>query len=182
MLLNCFKYLLKETSGSFRSELINYICAHCMNMEPSLDLDKQIFRDMVKFYGETLHIPPLAAKIYSYLIFDFEKKGICFDEFVQVFAASKSSVSANLNLLLNAKLIIDFNTIKERKRFFRINENYMTIRFEEIITKMKQEISILDQLHEFCKSKDEEQIQRFEIYRTLLNRNIKNIEETLHKI
>ena len=142
-------------------------------MEPSLDLDKQIFREMVKFYGETLHIPPLAAKIYSYLIFDFEKKGICFDEFVQVFAASKSSVSANLNLLLNAKLIIDFNTIKG---------NYMTIRFEEIITKMKQEISIFDQLQEFCKSKDEEQIQRFEIYRKLLNRNIKNIEETLHKI
>ena len=83
MLLICDKYLLKESVGSFRSELINYICAHSMNMEPSLDLDKQIFREMVKFYGETLHIPPLAAKIYSYLIFDFEKKGICFDEFVQ---------------------------------------------------------------------------------------------------
>lgn len=151
-------------------------------MEPSLKLDKEIFREMVKFYGETLNIPPLAAKIYSYLIFDFEKKGICFEEFVKVLAASKSSVSASINLLLNAKLIIDFNTIKERKRFFRINENYINIRFEEIISRMKQEISILDQLNAFCESKDEEQIQRFEIYRTLLIKNIKNIEETLHKI
>ena len=174
--------MLKQIAGSFRSELNSYFCELIMYMEPSLDLDKQIFREMVKFYGETLNIPPLAAKIYSYLIFDFEKKGISFDEFVQVFAASKSSVSSNLNLLLNAKLIIDFNTITERKRFFRINENYINIRFHEIISKMKQEIAILDQLHAFCKSKDEDQIQRFEIYKTLLTKNIKNIEETLHKI
>ena len=109
-------------------------------MKQSLELNKEIFREMVKFYGETLNIPPLAAKIYAYLIFDFEKKGICFDEFVHVFAASKSSVSASINLLLNAKLINDFNTIKELKRFFRINENYINIRFEEIISKMKKEI------------------------------------------
>ena len=134
-------------------------------MRQSLELNKEIFREMVKFYGETLNIPPLAAKIYAYLIFDFEKKGICFDEFVHVFEVSKSSVSANINLLLNAKLINDFNTIKERKRFFRINE-----------------ILILDQLNEFRKSKDQEEFQKFEIYRSLLIKNIKNIEETLHKI
>ena len=151
-------------------------------MRQSLELNKEIFREMVKFYGETLNIPPLAAKIYAYLIFDFEKKGICFDEFVHVFAASKSSVSANINLLLNAKLINDFNTITERKRFFRINENYINIRFEEIISKMKKEILILDQLNEFRKSKDQVKFEKFEIYRTLLIKNIKNIEETLHKI
>ena len=151
-------------------------------MRQSLELNKEIFREMVKFYGETLNIPPLAAKIYAYLIFDFEKKGICFDEFVHVFEVSKSSVSANINLLLNAKLINDFNTITERKRFFRINENYINIRFEEIISKMKKEISILDQLNEFRKSKNQEEIQKFKIYRTLLIKNIKNIEETLHKI
>ena len=155
---------------------------HKIQMKQSLELNKEIFREMVKFYGETLNIPPLAAKIYAYLIFDFEKKGICFDEFVHVFAASKSSVSANINLLLNAKLINDFNTIKERKRFFRINENYINIRFEEIISKMKKEILILDQLNEFRKSKDQEEFQKFEIYRSLLIKNIKNIEETLHKI
>lgn len=151
-------------------------------MPQTLEINKDIFCEMVKFYGDTLDLPPLSAKIYAYLIFDFERKGICFDEFIEVFSASKSSVSSNLNLLLNSKLIKDFNIINERKRFFGINENYINIRFEEIINKMKQEISILDQLNEFRKSKDEEQIQRFEIYKSLLNKNIKNIEETLHKI
>ncbi|HAI80202.1 MAG TPA: transcriptional regulator, partial [Chryseobacterium sp.] len=64
----------------------------------------------------------------------------------------------------------------------RINENYINIRFEEIISKMKKEILILDQLNEFRKSKDQEEFQKFEIYRSLLIKNIKNIEETLHKI
>ena len=92
-------------------------------MNSKLEIDQELFCEMMKFYGETLNLPPLSAKIYAYLIFDFERKGICFEEFVEVFSASKSSVSSNLNLLLNADLIIDFTKINERKRFFKINEN-----------------------------------------------------------
>ena len=87
-----------------------------------MELDKDLFCDMVKFYGNAFHLPPLAAKIYSYLIFDFERKGVPFEEFVEVFSASKSAVSSNLNLLLNLKIISDFNRIDERKRFFVMNE------------------------------------------------------------
>ena len=39
-------------------------------MKQSLELNKEIFREMVKFYGETLNIPPLSAKIYAFLILD----------------------------------------------------------------------------------------------------------------
>lgn len=102
-----------------------------------MEIDKEIFQDLVKFYGEAFHLPPLAAKIYAYLIFDFEKKGVCFDHFVEILHASKSSVSSNLNLLLTSGLIKDFTKIAERKRFFAINENYMVIRFEEIVEKIK---------------------------------------------
>ncbi|AYO58615.1 transcriptional regulator [Chryseobacterium sp. 6424] len=151
-------------------------------MPASLVIDQEIFQDLVKFYGETFQLPPLGAKIYAYVIFDFEKKGICFEEFVQVFAASKSSVSANLNLLLNAKLIKDFNTLNERKRFFVINDDFVTLRFLNIINKMKQEIVILDKLQAFWPIKDEKKQQRLESYKMLLNKNITNIEETLHKI
>ena len=98
-----------------------------------MKIDKEIFRDMVKFYGDVLHLPPLAAKIYSYLIFDFDRNGVSFDEVVEIFSASKSAVSSNLNLLLNLNIITDFNKIDERKRFFVMNEKYMKIRFDEII-------------------------------------------------
>lgn len=151
-------------------------------MVKSLEIDKDIFQDLVKFYGKIFNLPPLAAKIYGYLIFDFEKEGISFDEFVEVFSASKSSVSSNLNLLLNTKLINDFNKIDERKRYFLINRDYVKIRFEEIVNRMKQELLILEKLNAFRKTNDEESQQRFEIYQSLLTKNIVHIQETLNKL
>lgn len=93
-------------------------------MKKSLEVDEKIFQDAVKFYGTVLNLPPLASKIYSYLIFDFDKVGITFDEFVEVFSASKSSVSTNLNLLISSELIIDVNKMDERKRYFFANDDY----------------------------------------------------------
>ena len=34
-------------------------------------------------------MPPLSAKIYAYLAFDFERKGLCFDDLVETFCANK---------------------------------------------------------------------------------------------
>ena len=151
-------------------------------MKSTLEINCEIFQEMVKFYGDTLNLPPLAAKIYSYLVFDFEKSGICFEEFVEVLCASKSSVSSNLNLLLNANLVIDFNKINERRRFFTINENYLQIRFQLIVERLKREVAILEKLNEFRKTQDEEPLRKHENYKSLLNKNIQSIEETLDTI
>lgn len=147
-----------------------------------MEIDKEIYQDLVSFYGEVFHLPPLAAKIYAYLIFDFEKKGICFEQFVEIFHASKSSVSSNLHLLLTSNLIKDFTPIDERKRFFVINDNYIKIRFEEVIRKMQTEMEILNRLHDFRNSNDENLNEKFEIYKSLLNKNIDSIQETLTKL
>ena len=147
-----------------------------------MKIDKEIFREMVKFYGEAFHLPPLAAKIYSYLIFDFDREGVSFDEFIEIFCASKSSVSSNLNLLLNLNIINDFNKIDERKRFFVINEKHMRIRFEEIIEKMERELSILHQLKDFRQTDDEEILRKFGVYTSLFNKNILHIKETLDQL
>lgn len=147
-----------------------------------MEIDKEIFREMVKFYGEAFHLPPLAAKIYAYLIFDFNRKGVSFDEFVEIFAASKSSISSNLNLLLNLNIIKDFNKIDERKRFFVLNEKYMKIRFEEIIEKMERELLILENLKKFRNTKCEIALEKFQTYTDLFNKNITSIKETLDQL
>ena len=147
-----------------------------------MKIDKEIFRDMVKFYGDVLHLPPLAAKIYSYLIFDFDRKGVSFDEVVEIFSASKSAVSSNLNLLLNLNIITDFNKIDERKRFFVMNEKYMKIRFDEIIEKMESELSILNKLKDFRNTTDEVALRKFTVYSNLFEKNISNIKETLDQL
>ena len=147
-----------------------------------MKIDKEIFSEMVKFYGDAFHLPPLAAKIYAYLIFDFDRKGVSFDEFVEIFAASKSSVSSNLNLLLTLNIINDFNKIDERKRFFVMNEKYMKIRFQEIIEKMEQELLILENLKKFRNTKCEVVLQKFDIYTNLFNKNIASIKETIDQL
>lgn len=147
-----------------------------------VEIEKDLFCDMVKFYGNAFHLPPLAAKIYAFLIFDFDRKGVAFDEFVEVFSASKSSVSSNLNLLLNLNIISDFNRIDERKRFFVMNEKYMQIRFAEIITKMEDELLILNKLKDFRNSNDESSLKKFEIYQNLFQNSISNIKNNLDQL
>ncbi len=151
-------------------------------MNKSIEIDEKIFQDAVKFCSTMFNLPPLASKIYSYLIFDFEKVGITFDEFVEVFSASKSSVSTNITLLLNAQLIIDVNKIDERKRYFFTNNDYKKIRFEKIVQKMEDELKLIDDISKFRKSKDKNYDDKMEIYKSLLNKNIKNIQESLNKL
>ena len=151
-------------------------------MKKSLEVDEKIFQDAVKFYGPVLNLPPLASKIYSYLIFDFDKVGITFDEFVEVFSASKSSISTNLNLLINSELIIDVNKMDERKRYFFANDDYKKIRFEKIVQKMQDELKLLDDLKNFRKTEHKEDDERIEVYKALLNKNITNIQESLNKL
>lgn len=151
-------------------------------MNKSIEIDEKIFQDAVKFCSTMFNLPPLASKIYSYLIFDFEKVGITFDEFVEVFSASKSSVSTNITLLLNAQLIIDVNKIDERKRYFFTNNDYKKIRFEKIVQKMQDELKLIDDISKFRKIKDKNYDDKMEIYKSLLNKNIKNIQESLNKL
>lgn len=151
-------------------------------MAGKLNIDESIFCNMVRLYGKIFNLPPLAAKIYAYLIFDFERKGLTFDDLIEIFSASKSSVSTNLNLLLNNNLIQDLNKLDERKRYFTANENFVKIRFQEISERLKEEIRIINSLENFHKSKSEDEIKKSKIYKDLLNSNIENIEKSLSKL
>ncbi|MCS3869794.1 DNA-binding transcriptional regulator GbsR (MarR family) [Chryseobacterium ginsenosidimutans] len=151
-------------------------------MHKSIEIDEKIFQDAVKFYGTIFNLPPLASKIYAYLLFDYEKAGITFDEFVEVLSASKSSVSTSISLLLNAQLIVDHNKMDERRRYFFINDEYKRIRFEKIVQKMKDELKLLDDLDNFKKNQEDGYDEKIEAYKALLNKNIINIQQSLNKL
>ena len=151
-------------------------------MHKSIEIDEKIFQDAVKFYGTIFNVPPLASKIYAYLLFDYEKVEITFDEFVEVLSASKSSVSTSISLLLKAQLIVDHNKMDERKRYFFINDEYKKIRFEKIVQKMQDELKLLDDLDQFKKNHDDGYNEKIEAYKALLNKNILNIQESLNKL
>lgn len=150
----------------------------------ALNLEPKIYQELIDFYGTLFNLPPLSAKVYAFLIFDFEKKGFAFDDLVDTFCASKSSISSSINFLLSNNLIKTINKIDERKRYFVINDDFVKIRFEEIANRMKQEIKILDQLNKFKTEQlaDGNLSERYYIYKSLLEKNIDNIEDTLQKL
>ena len=153
-------------------------------MNNKIKIEPEIYQELIDFYGGIFSLPPLSAKIYAYLIFDFDKKGHTFDDLVETFCASKSSISASINFLLNANLIKTVNKIDERKRYFVFNDDFVKFRFEEIVNRLKREIKILDQLNNYRESQLESSqlSERYSIYRSLLEKNIENIENTLNKL
>lgn len=146
-------------------------------MTDKIDIQEDIFQDLVQFYGNLFSLPPLAAKIYALLIFDFSAKGKSFDELVGIFSASKSSVSSALKLLMKADLVSDFSKPDERKRYFVLNGDYLRLRFTQIISRLKTEIELLDRLQVFRGEED----PKYSAYRSLMLKNISNIENSLSK-
>ena len=151
-------------------------------MHTTLNIDRNIFCSMTRLYSQIFNLPPLAAKIYSYLIFDFDRKGLTFDDLVEIFSASKSSISTNINLLLANELIIDVSKLDERKRYFTINNDYVKLRFNEILDKLKEEQNILLSLESFNRKVSDEAKIRMDVHKELLEKNIKNIEDSLSKL
>lgn len=156
-------------------------------MLKTLKIDEQIFQKLVNFSTNNYHLPPLAAKIYAYLTFDFEMNGITFEEIVDDLKASKSSVSCNLDLLLKSKHITVLNKIDERKRFFILNPDYIKIRFDGIIERLEREVDILEDLHVLIENSTSEKksnsyINKMDIYTDLLKSNITRFTNTLEKL
>lgn len=79
--------------------------------------------ELIELFGihfESLyHLPPLAARILGTLIIDSCKDGLTFDELQEKLAASKSSMSTNLNFLLKIGKITYYTLPRDRKKYFK---------------------------------------------------------------
>lgn len=142
---------------------------------------------MVSFYGNLLELAPLSAKAYVYLMFDFKNEGATFDELVEKFKVSKSSMSNSLQSLVQNKFIEFVTPIDSRKRLYRINPKYMGIRFGNILDKLTREKDLMERLvqcQKQTKPVPEPAIKDINTYISILDRHIKTIDNTvkiLHK-
>lgn len=150
-------------------------------MAESFDIDETLFSELVHFYGEVFHLPPMAAKIYAFLFFDWDREGTTFEDLLEKFGASKSSISTSLNLLLNFKLIKDLKP-ESRKRYFVTNEEFIKLRFQTIVRLMKTELDMIKRIAVYKKDAPTFYIENYEVYKALLENNIKNIENSLNQI
>lgn len=86
------------------------------------EIRKKLVEELGVHFEEQHNLPPLAARIFAYLILT-DGDGVTFDDCQEKRNASKSSVSSSLNLLLKLGIITYFTKSGDRRRFFRIAED-----------------------------------------------------------
>lgn len=146
------------------------------------DKTKPLYCEMVSYYGETYGLPPLNAKVYVYLMFDLDHNGFTFDELLERFNVSKSSLSNSLQMLTQNKLIEHYTPIDSRKRIYRINPNFKSIRFGYILDKLNREKQLMQRMKECNKASNKPNspaIKEIDNYVAILNRHIRTIEGTV---
>ena len=93
--------------------------------EKSLGCKEELFESFSVHLEKAYNFPPLAAKVQAYMVLQSDKEGYTFEELLEVFKVSKSSLSNSINLLLSKNQIEYIHKIDSRKRYFRLNFNYI---------------------------------------------------------
>ena len=142
-----------------------------MNIE-----NNQLIEDLASVLISDHQLTPLGAKIYALLIIADDEL-YTFDDIVDLTKASKSSVSNQLNELLDRNKIIFETKVDSRKRFFKTNQNYINEMLRKEHEHADQHITILNKLIDH---KDENEMAK--ILKEYYQHTACNIESTLEKI
>ncbi|EID74739.1 GbsR/MarR family transcriptional regulator [Imtechella halotolerans] len=146
---------------------------------------EKLIEEIGVHFESVYNLPPLAARIYAILIMGNEE-GYSFEALVEEVAASKSTVSTSLNLLLQLQKIEYFTKTGDRKRYFRKKINYLKTRLVNYITILEDEIAIFHKTSEYMKSSrpvDHEKNKSIvDIYHCYLHRTKELMQETVAKL
>lgn len=146
----------------------------------------ELIEEFAAHYIEAYGLPPLAAKIYAYLLMDCKREGKTFDELVEVFNVSKSSVSNSLHLLSQHKHIEQFTKLDQRKRLYRVSSGHIILRLQKIHAVLTREKYLSEKLRCYRENSLEKQddlyIQGSMIYSNHLTDAIKRLSETIEKL
>ena len=135
----------------------------------------------LSLHFETEHdFPPLAAKIYSLLIL-CKSKHLTFERIKELTGASKSSVSNQLNYLLDeGRVDYEFKGEK-RKRYFKTKQDYLKKTLESHLSNIQKEIDILTKINQYKEDQDFDK-NLVAIFKNHLIREKNNIVNTIDQL
>ena len=144
---------------------------------------------LVEKYGirleESLKLSPLAARIYTILILSSDE-GLTFDEIKTIIQASKSSISININVLLQLDYINFYTKTGDRKRYFKIAKYSSLASLEYYLQNINKEMELITEINLFNKKyhieKYTNQISLGDIFENYLQKKQKLVEETISAI
>jgi DNA-binding transcriptional regulator GbsR (MarR family) len=136
--------------------------------------------ELSSHFEEEHNMPPLASKIYSILILS-QSECLTFDEILTITKASKSSVSNQINFLIDEGRVEFIFKDKKRKRYFKTKEDYFKKTLEIHQQKIQKETNILSKIIDHKKDQgfDGELASIFKGH--LLNEK-ENLEQTIYKL
>lgn len=109
---------------------------------------EKLVEEMGVHFERLFNLPPLAARIYILLLLS-DRNGLSFDEIRDFTDASKSSVSANINLLLQGERIDFLTKTGDRKRYFKPSPRFLSLRIRDKLRLLQKEAEIVHQIMDF---------------------------------
>ncbi|MFT3903729.1 MAG: hypothetical protein QM727_11175 [Niabella sp.] len=148
-----------------------------------------LIEDYAAYFSSVFKFPPLAIKIYAYILLESStgEEGVSFEELVEALQASKGSVSTNLSLLLQLKHVEETSHITCRKRYFSVPKNHISLRLKRIKEAMEMEKTLLEKLLNYLQGEDSgdanaESVKRMKVYSSHLNKVTQDISHTISEL
>lgn len=152
-----------------------------------LENKKILIEEVGVLLQERANLSPLAARIYALLILS-SYEGLSFEKIVQLMQASKSSVSSNINVLLQLHYIDFYTKPGDRKRYFKTSQFYIKSTLEQQIHLLEKELNVVQKINHFNKENNPEKFKDekslgllfqgyLENQRNVINEKLKEINE-----
>ena len=136
-------------------------------------------------FEKTQNLAPLAARIYAIMILS-PNDGHTFEEIMMITDASKSSVSTQLNLLMQTKKVDYFTKPGDRKRYFKASRAYLRNTLKEYLENISEEIKMVEKIIKFNSTYNSEKFERDghipKMFREYLIAQKENLETTIQRV
>lgn len=147
---------------------------------------KETLIEELSLHFEELHqLPPLASRIYSFILLN-GMQGFTFEELLEIVSASKSSISTNINLLIEKDMIEYTQQEGDRKRYFRKKPNQFKCRLLKYSSLVSKDIELFDRCLIYLQENQKEHISnckdQIDLYKEFLIKNQELLQETLSKL
>lgn len=97
-----------------------------------------------------LSMSPLASRIYALLSLS-TYEGLSFDEIRETLGSSKSSISVNINVLMQLKYLEYYTKSGDRKRYFRVAKYFQLSALENYIQSLQEDIELVKNINSYNK-------------------------------
>lgn len=156
-----------------------------MCKQSPIKVDSKIFERLTNHYIKVYDYTPYTAKICSYLYFDYTRQGVTFDQIQEYFDVSKSTVSCCLNHLVEVNHISFYYKNGDRKRYFKIDKQFVKARYERICNNLLEEKKIIHLMKDHMNKlqvENENLDKRLNIFTETLNNSIHNLQSAIKKL